>query len=337
MHRPSFSLRMLLCLVTVVAITLGIAVPQRNHSTWEHEVARQLGGKTSCVFAKVTPIPLLGQRITDFVMGDRMVSLEMIRDGSIEGVPRDDYLLGLTNLHRLTLVSDAKLFDASLLRNLTQLTDLDLIEANVRDAAPLRHLSTVRRLSLHGAHLLDLRALSELRQIDSLRLIGYPGRDGTLLGHLDQLKSLDVQLVNIQNWEWLERMNQLEHLDASDTSLKDLTPLRGLHQLKTLILARTHVSDLTPLNELRSLESIDIRHSKVVDISSLAEISTLVEANLSYCRIKDPQKLQTLRQLRVLTIHGVLPTDEEVTQLRSDLPNCVIDDQPLPDAGSVVE
>jgi serine/threonine protein kinase len=209
-----------------------------------------------------------------------------------------DHLRGLSNLHRLDLVS-TRVTDAGLARvaELPNLDHLILINCAITDSG-LVNLNKIRNL-------LNLElGFTRVTEAGMERLASLPNLTG-LLG--------------------------LENSRVTDTWLAHLTPLSGL---KALRLGNNPIGDagLASLKAFPNLEYLDLSHTKVGDagLAYLASLSKLGKLSLIGLAVSDAglPYLQGLSALQELDLTKTKVTAKGVADLRKALPRCQVLSKP---------
>ena len=146
----------------------------------------------------------------------------------------------LTQLESLEIWGDwesrTPISDLHLLGNLTQLTSLDVQDAQVSDLSFLRGLTQLEGLNLGSNQISDLKPLAGLTQLRWL----YLGSN------------------QISDLKPLARLTQLTDLGLSNNQIRDVSPLAGLTNLNSLYLRNNPIRDASPLANLPNLGYVDI-------------------------------------------------------------------------------
>ena len=142
----------------------------------------------------------------------------------------------LTRLESLALQgSGNQISDLDFLTNLTQLTNLDVKNAQIRDLRFLRGLSQLKRLGLRRNQISDLKPLT----------------------NLTQLRSLGLGSNQISDLKPLASLTQLRYLYLWDNQIRNVTPLAGLINLEALYLDGNPIQDTSPVASLPNLRHKD--------------------------------------------------------------------------------
>jgi Leucine-rich repeat (LRR) protein len=223
-----------------------------------------------------------------------------------------DALRGLPN-QRLEMIFSAKLksldgFES--LRDLKNLTSLNLSGANVADLSALRELKSLTSLNLSGTKVANVSALRELKNLTSLNLFATEVADLSPLRELTSLTSLDLFDTEVTDISPLRKLKSLSILNLSGTKIADVSVLRDLKAITSLGLYGTKVTDVSPLRELKGLTSLDLFATAVSDISPLRELKNLSTLNLSNTNVADLSPLRDLKSLTSVNLSGAKVTNQ---------------------------
>ncbi|MBZ5726049.1 MAG: leucine-rich repeat domain-containing protein [Acidobacteriia bacterium] len=133
------------------------------------------------------------------------------------------------------IVHGWKVTDVSALRELRNLTQLNLSETNVTDISALRGLTHLTQLNLSET---KMTGVSDLEELNSLTLLN--------------LNNTEVKYISA-----LRRLKNLTRLDLSFTNVKDVSALQELKNLTRLDLSFTKVTDVSALRELKNLRIVE--------------------------------------------------------------------------------
>ena len=111
-------------------------------------------------------------------------------------------------------------------------------------------------------------------------------------------------------------------------AVRDFTFLESLPELKYLIVAMTGVEDddISSFTGLKKLEYMEIFSTKLADFTFLTELPNLHHLNLSLTKIDNIDTLKQMEQLQNLWYDSRDLTDEQINELRQELPDCRIVD-----------
>ena len=85
------------------------------------------------------------------------------------------------------------------------------------------------------------------------------------------------------------------------------------------------ISDLTTLQELTGLGVLRVDFAQVRDLTPLAGLTTIERLGVSGTPASDLTPLATLERLKILYIHRMQVTKEQIDALQKSLPNCKIE------------
>lgn len=127
--------------------------------------------------------------------------------------------------------------------------------------------------------------------------------------------------------EKLKYCTKIKYLDLGhNDSLTDISFVNYMPDLEVFIIAiNTHITDISPLRNCRKLEYLEINSTPVADISCLSGMTTLHHLNIGCTQVRDISALYECTELERLWIglYTEIP-DEQVAQMQSIAPNCVI-------------
>ena len=199
--------------------------------------------------------------------------------------------------------------DLTPLKDLKNLTQLDLGYTQVRDLTPLKDLKNLTHLDLSATSVRDLTPLKDLNNLTQLNLNGTPVHDFTPLKNLRNLTQLDLLGTQISDLTSLKDLKNLTQLDLRRTPVSDLTSLKDLKSLTQLGLWETKVSDLSPLKDLNNLTQLDLSVTSVRDLSPLKDLNNLTQLNLNGTPVHDFTPLKDLNNLTQLDLLGTQISD----------------------------
>ena len=236
-------------------------------------------------------------------------------------------LSGLTNLTFLSLYDDTMIRDRSVLSRLSNLSEADIPDANLRAAIksamgkasddPITgfEMGFLSELEALNSNISDLTGLELATSLTSLYLgtefvsgVGYVNSnhisDFSPLSDLTNLRRLDLGGNSISDLSALSgaisRLTRLESLYLDNNSLSDVSALSGLPSLRQLWLFSNSISDLSPLSGLSNLERLDLFGNSISDVSSLSRLPNLEWLDLDNNSISDVSALSGLPSLRQL-------------------------------------
>ena len=154
-------------------------------------------------------------------------------------------------------------------------------------------------------------------------------KEVTNINNLNQLEKLEYfktsgSLINISSVELFSDMTNLTSLLLGSNSISDITPLSGLTNLTTLNLSQNSISNITVLSGLSNLTELHISYNNISDISPLSNLINLRTLSLRDNSISDISSLLNFPNLRYLNLSGNPLTEEQVENLRLQLPDCNI-------------
>ena len=224
-----------------------------------------------------------------------------------------------------------------------RVTSIDLHNNPVNDAGleHLKELTQLTVLNLGGTQVRDLEPLKDLTQLTTLTVWGTRVNDASL-EHLKGLKyltrlHLDCPQISDAGLEHLKGLTRLTHLFLLGARVSDagLVHLKGLTQLTLLNLNGTKVTDagLVHLKGLTKLTRLNLGQAEspgllVSDagLEHLKGLTNLTELFLARTTVSDAglEHLRGLTKLTRLNLKGTKVTAQGIAELKKALPNCDI-------------
>jgi len=208
--------------------------------------------------------------------------------------------------------------DWAFLKNLTNLTSLDLRNNQISDGAFLKNLTNLTSLSLSSNQISDGAFLKNLTNLTSLSLSSNQISDGAFLKNLTNLTSLDLRNNQISDWAFLKNLTNLTSLDLSSNQISDGAFLKNLTNLTSLDLRNNQISDGAFLKNLTNLTSLDLRNNQISDGAFLKNLTNLTSLDLRNNQISDWAFLSEMRSLILLWLDNnkIKQLPREVFKLR---------------------
>lgn len=124
----------------------------------------------------------------------------------------------------------------------------------------------------------------------------------------------------------------LEGTLVSDADIREFVALKDLRQVRISSADGLTERGISELSALPNLENLSLQHLKQLSnrgVAAIAKIQTLKQLSLWYCEQVDDRAVPDLGQLKSLTklsVGGAKISEDGRKQLRTLLPNCVIED-----------
>lgn len=207
---------------------------------------------------------------------------ELVIDGkaAASGIADFTPIADLARLERLYIKYPAQEdLDLSFLTQMDTVTELFLINCDLRDAAFLEEMPQLRCLSLYRTSVDDLAVLENLPELVELALYGNREAEHIeSVGRLSKLQDLGLQDCGISDIGFLSGLTQLQSVNLNDNRVEDLSPLAGLTKLYDLALDNNNISDISALGNLSELNQVGLSNNRVRDFSPLADKPKLLYA-----------------------------------------------------------
>jgi hypothetical protein len=124
------------------------------------------------------------------------------------------------------------------------------------DVTLIKDLKNLTSLNLWGTQVSDVSALKDLKNLTSLYLSSTQVSDVSALKDLKNLTSLDLYRTQVSDVSALKDLKNLTYLDLSSTQVSDVSALKDLKNLTSLDLSSTQVSDVSALKDLKNLKEL---------------------------------------------------------------------------------
>ncbi len=240
-------------------------------------------------------------------------------------------LSGLTSLTFLSLYDGIMIRDRSALSRLSNLSEADIPDANLRAAikvamgkasdAPITgfEMGFLSELEAPNANIRDLTGLELATSLTSLNLgtefvsrVGYVNSnhisDFSLLSGLTNLTRLALGGNSISDLSALSgalsSLPNLERLYLDTNSISDVSAISGFTRLRVLLLYNNNISDVSPLSGLTNLEQLYLENNSISDVSALSGLTNLAWLGLSANNISNVSSLSGLPNLRQLFLES---------------------------------
>jgi Leucine-rich repeat (LRR) protein len=196
--------------------------------------------------------------------------------------------------------------DLSTLRDLKNLTELDIQNALVTEISMLGGLENLKELNANGAaNLTDVLALRGLKKLRSLNFGATKVKDVSAWGGLKDLTILNLAGTDVEDISSFHSLTNLTELNLYMAKVKDVSPLGDLKKLTDLQLTGCEgVQDISSFRGLESLRELRLNGTHVKDISALAGLENLKELYLSDTNVSDVSALSKLKNLTLLALNN---------------------------------
>ena len=218
---------------------------------------------------------------------------------------------GLTNLNILGVSECPNLSDISHVRNLTNLTRLDLVRTQVSDISHVRNLTNLVHLDFRHSLVSDISAVRRLINLVHLDFGDTLVSDLSPMAGLINLTVLGCWEANISDLSPLAKLDNLVHIDFRENHVSDLSPLVRLSNLERLIFTTNQVTDISPLSSMANLKHIRTWGNPFSDLSPLTRLTNLEVLDICGARLGNAslEPLTRLTSLKELYLAGNGITD----------------------------
>lgn len=184
----------------------------------------------------------------------------------------------------------------------TAIYDLSLSRCGITDIGFIKNMKSLYWLDIPRNEIEDISAIQGMEDLEYVSISGNPIKDISPVFTLKNLYSLSVSGDQIDSLDSIIQMPGLERLDVYNGKNLDYNSLTQLNNLTSLSLDSCDVTDISFVKELTKLEYLYLEETEVADLSPVT----------------------SLKNLEYLSLYGTPVTDEQVSELRNQLPKCEI-------------
>lgn len=290
--------------------------------------------------------------VTDISLGGKSFKSDVTElDLSGLGISDISALAACTKLTKLDLSGNSISSIVALL-DMPELSWLDVSDNSIQDIRPVLSLSKLEYFDFSGNEVSSIAALAELTKLTELYLDGNTPKSLSAISDLTELTKLSLKNTGLDDKDLeklygLSKLNELnieendglskKGVDALQTKLpkcsilspdlKDEIELGGKSfeaDAKTVDASKLGISSISAVTEFESIQTLNLSDNKIRDISPLGALTTLETLDLRNNSISDLSALNGLSSLRALYLSGNPLTQEQISKLRTALPNCSI-------------
>ncbi len=195
----------------------------------------------------------------------------------------------------------------------------------------LIQMPNLKTLSVDIDSVCDCDYIAKIATLKQLS-IPYTFISAEMLEKLSELPELEILSINISRAESLEVLSKFPTLkelhiysNLTEKTAEDFTEdLAALTELRKLVIYDAGLKNIDFVSEMKKLEILDIQENHVTDISPIKNLTHLKELNIAYNDISDFSVLYEMKNLGYLFVKGENITDEQLEELRKNLPECEI-------------
>ncbi len=186
-------------------------------------------------------------------------------------------------------------------KDLEVFSELEIIEFNVKDLNSLQKLPDFPKLRYIN--------ISESKVKDFSPFSRFPKLDTVIL---NGTPATDSQIKTFDGW------NRLTRLEMVDSKISNLDFIGPSCSLKHLHLKNSLVKDLRPLSQCRNLQELYLRGTSVKDLSPLYGLSGMIHLQLDGTDVSDEE----IRNIRInLPYLKIMPGLRKILSSETGLPN----------------
>lgn len=235
---------------------------------------------------------------------EQCLYLEILYDeDGLNTIPQNAFSF-FPNVQELTIDSGVICEDYSSIKDLRNLTVLDLSDADLVNIDFINSLTSLQILGLSGNRIRNGSAIASLRDLEFLDVSENELSDISFVSELANLEVLYVEgNKGISDITPLSTLEKLEALSISNTAVKDIESLCTLKKLEELSAAGNGIDNLDPISALENLIWLDVRNNNIFDVSSLSKLTKLEYLYLAGNPIDN---LETLKELPLISLDGIM-------------------------------
>jgi Leucine-rich repeat (LRR) protein len=223
-------------------------------------------------------------------------------------------LRALINLTDLNLYS-TRTRSAEFLSGMTKLETLYLRDTLISDLSPIDGLTSLRSVDVTGTRVTDLRPLRHSLLLSELGVGANQMASLGSLSHLDKLKDLRIIEQGEIDLSQVASLASLERMMLWGPRKVDLLPVRQLSGLQSLHLSGlgfgqlSIVANVEAIGDLAELRSLTLGSLAIQNLDFIAKLTRLEELNLNELPIVSLVSLKGLKSLRKISLVGVPVVD----------------------------
>lgn len=230
--------------------------------------------------------------------------LSKVESLEIHNAERIDTLEDLTYLESLKslTIQDTEIGNAQHIEEMSQLTELYLINCGLSDISFVKNLTELTNASFYANEIQDISALACCRELEELSLGWCQIEDISALSSATKLKELGLQGNQISDIEALRNLKSLTGLNLMKNMVEDISPLEDLTGLTALGLGLNRIQDISALSNLRSLYNLSLDANEIQDVSALKNMPEMEWLGLSNNQIEDFTPIEGCKKLFYLSV-----------------------------------
>jgi hypothetical protein len=201
---------------------------------------------------------------------------------------------------------------------------LTLSEYGISDITLLAKLTNLKELSIMPSQVSDINALAALINLNKLTISGKELRNIEPILNLQNLQELILAGVQINDIYSLSKLTNLQTLSLNATQINDISDIANFTNLRSLGISATHGLDLELFSNLSNLRILGITSNQVINCEPLVKLTGLQILTLRCPQIKSIITLAKLTNLCELSIGSMSIKNEDVAQLKKELPNLIV-------------
>jgi Leucine-rich repeat (LRR) protein len=193
-----------------------------------------------------------------------------------------------------------------------------LLNISNADGGTATKFPKLKHLMMHNNELDNLTQIALFPEIETLDVSSNRIRSASGLAQLKKLVQLFIGSNMLDNIDFLKELPQLTWLDISNNKLlSDFAGLKNLRNLEVLDLSSTRFNDLSFINSYR-LKNLSLADCRLGSLKGLEKQKQLRVLSVSYVK---PTDITVLKQVKTLKeLHLVNADYQLIQQLQKELP-----------------
>lgn len=199
---------------------------------------------------------------------------------------------------------DEKLFDASILKNLTKLESLILNNIQLKNTDTLKDLVNIKTFEARGTGLSNISFMAGYVNVESIDLSNNSIEDISVMKNMKSLSTLDLGKNNIKSLAALENIRSLTSITVSkNENITTLSALKNNWGLTRIYATDCGIKDIG-IGDCTSLTTLELTNNKIEDITVLQTLTKLKTLKLGKNSLKEIPKLTALTVIDNLSLSG---------------------------------
>lgn len=244
---------------------------------------------------------------------------------------------GMKGLKKLEIDIDTyyneEITDFAPLAKLKALEEFTFTGDNGKNFQSIGMIKTLKSLTLSGLRSgwedekIDLSGLASCTSIEYLDVTGVDYSIFSAIPNMKNLKKIRFGEYSSPNGlDKLAGLNSLEELVFEEHSTVNLKGVSKLKKLKRITIIKSNVENVSEINECPALKylSIEGRNYDTFDVEDIENNTNLKQFDLKIWNLMHYKSFKTMTSLKKLNIVSRSLNDEQIKDLKNDMPQCKI-------------